>query len=110
MAVQNDFANYLLDELQTLGLVTSKQMFGGYGLFMNGLMFAMVTDETLYLKSGPEIDSLFDELNLPSFNYLRQGKQISLSYRLAPDSILDDPQELYEWALRSYQVAMVAST
>ena len=109
MATQNEFVNYLLDELQSLGLVTRKQMFGGYGLFMNGLMFALVTDETLYLKSGPEIDSLFDELNLPSFNYLRQGKQISLSYRLAPDSILDDPQELCEWVLRSYKVAMVAS-
>ncbi len=109
MATQNEFVNYLLEGLQSLGLVTSKQMFGGYGLFMNGRMFALVTDETLYLKSGPEIDSLFDELNLPSFNYLRQGKQISLSYRLAPDSILDDPQELCEWVLRSYQVAVTAS-
>lgn len=109
MATQNEFVSYLLEELQPLGLAASKQMFGGYGLFMNDLMFALVTDETLYLKSGPEIDSLFDELNLPSFSYLRQGKQISLSYRLAPDSILDDPQELCEWVRRSYQVAVAAS-
>lgn len=105
MSVQNEFVSYLLEGLQPLGRVTGRRMFGSYGLFMNGLMFALVTDETLYLKSGPEIDSWFDEQNLPSFIYQRQSKQIALGYRLAPDSLLDDPQELCEWALRSYQVA-----
>ncbi len=108
MARQSEFVKYILENMHGLGRVGARAMFGGYGIFMNDLMFGLVADDVLYLKTDEQINSIFDEKSLPHFIYYKQGKPTQMSYRQAPESVLDDPDEMINWASRSYAAAVRA--
>ena len=50
MAPRSDFVDFLLEGLQPLGAVSARRMFGGYGIYCEGVMFGLVADDALYLK------------------------------------------------------------
>jgi DNA transformation protein len=108
MAKQNEFVNYLVENMQTLGNVNARTMFGGHGIFLNGLMFGLVAEDVLFLKTDPQNNAFFEDRNLPHFVYEKKGKAMQMSYRQAPESALDDPDELHDWASRSYAAAVRA--
>jgi len=83
-------------------------MFGGFGVFHEGLMFAIVVNETLYLKTDVSGAQAFEELGLMAFEYLRAGKTVKLSYYLTPSELLDDPDALLVWSRRSIEAALRA--
>ncbi|MFD2265602.1 TfoX/Sxy family protein [Lacibacterium aquatile] len=74
-----------------LGPVRARPMFGGYGVYLDGLMVALVSGGELYLKSGPGNRSEFEALGLPLFTYMREGKRVALGYSLAPDGVHLEP-------------------
>jgi DNA transformation protein len=81
-------------------------MFGGYGIYHEGRMFALVTSDTLYLKSDAESAPHFDRLNLPPFTYMRQGKPMPMSYRQAPADLFEDREEAARWGWLAYESAL----
>ena len=76
MTVDSEFVEYLLELLEDFGDVNAKRMFGGFGMYRDGLMFGLVDKNTLFLKADDENRPDFEELDLPPFTYLRQGKPI----------------------------------
>ncbi|QJB57342.1 TfoX/Sxy family protein [Pseudodesulfovibrio sp. zrk46] len=108
-AQENEFLNYVLDLLQAMGAVKSRKMFGGYGIFMDGLMFAIIVDDVLYLKVDDESETRFAEEGLSHFVYNRQGKDVQMSFCLAPDSALEDVEVMNEWADVAFQSAVRAA-
>jgi DNA transformation protein and related proteins len=105
---EKEFAAYVVDLLQGVGPVYSRRMFGGFGLFLQGLMFGLITDNTLYLKVDDEIRADFDELGLQAFSYLKQGKT-KLSYFQAPEEAMDNPELMSEWGSKCYGAALRAA-
>lgn len=85
-------------------------MFGGYGIYHDGLMFALVTDDTLYLKADDTSRQQFIDRTLTPFTYEKQGKTIQLSYYQAPEEIYDDPDEAVYWAKQAFQAALNAKS
>ena len=85
-------------------------MFGGHGIYHDGLMFALVADDTLYLKADNSSKQRFIDKNLPAFEYDKKDKTIKLSYYLAPEEIYDDPDEAVYWAKLAYQAALSSKT
>jgi DNA transformation protein len=83
-------------------------MFGGYGIFYDGLMIGLVADDTLYLKVDLETEATFREHGLAQFGYPKAGKMIGMSFYLAPEEALDDPVEMREWAQLAYAAALRA--
>lgn len=81
-------------------------MFGGYGIFRDGLMFGLLHHDTLYLKADGENAQHFEELGLPQFEYIRQGRVTKLSYYRAPDVVIDDCEEAASWGRRSFAAAL----
>ena len=90
--------------------VTVKRMFGGAGVYCEGLMFGLVFDGVIFLK--------VDETSIPDFE--REGSQPfvytraksrgrvgrhSLSYWRLPERLHDDPDELAVWAARALAIA-----
>jgi DNA transformation protein len=69
-------------------------------------MFALVADDTLYLKADETIALHFTERDLEQFSYEKQGKAFKMSYYMAPEDIFDDPEEAKMWADRSYAAAV----
>jgi len=105
MAHRPEFIEYLLELLHDMGAIEARPMFGGYGLFYDGLMFALIADEVLYLKTD-EINRIdFENRDLRAFSYERKGKEILLSYNEAPGEVLDEPDEMCIWARNSIDAA-----
>lgn len=102
------FVDYLLELLDEFPAVTAKRMFGGYGIFREGLMFGLVADSTLYLKVDKENKANFEERGLEPFTYDGKGKPMQMSYHQAPEEALDNAEDMLEWAESAYAAALRA--
>ncbi len=99
----SEFTDHLHDVFARFGPVHARRMFGGYGLYHDGVMFGLVADDTLYLKVDDANVGTFEEAGLPPFEYRSGAKAIRMSYRLAPEHLMDDPDEAAAWARRSWE-------
>jgi DNA transformation protein len=99
MIASNSFAEFLREQLTPMGRVTMRRMFGKTGVFCNGLMFGMMTDNTLYVRVDEHNRTIFKEAeSAPPLNYEKKGQTIDLSFWRVPERLLDEPGELIVWA------------
>jgi DNA transformation protein and related proteins len=99
MVASDSFAEFLREQLAPLGCVTMRRMFGKTGVFCDGLMFGMVTENTLYFRVDDGNRAVFREAEaFPPLNYEKQGSTIDLSFWRAPERLFDEPDELVAWA------------
>ncbi len=110
MTNENEFVAYAVDLMQSIGPAYSKKMFGGHGIFLEGLMFALVADSDLYFKVDAENRSEFEALGLESFTYLKKGKSIQMSYCQAPEDVMEDITAMSVWANSGYKAALRSAT
>ena len=72
---EKEFTSYVVELMQSIGPVRAKAMFGGYGIFLEGLMFGLVTDSVLYLKVDKETENEFKKPeDLNRLRITRKGK------------------------------------
>jgi DNA transformation protein len=102
----SEFVEYLHEVFEAFGPIRTKRMFGGYGVYRDELMFALVANDLLYLKADVESAAHFEERGLKPFEYVKNGKRMNMSYFLAPEEIFDDPDEAKLWASRAYEAAL----
>ncbi|HEY0267702.1 MAG TPA: TfoX/Sxy family protein [Methyloradius sp.] len=100
-----EFTDFLDEVFRGFGDIRARKMFGGHGLYHDGVMFGLVINELLYLKADASISHYFEKRNLSQFEYTRGDKIVKLSYYLAPEEIFDDVDEAAIWARRSFEVA-----
>jgi DNA transformation protein len=106
---KKQFHDNIMNLLKPHGPITSRAMFGGYGIYYEKAMFACIVENELYFRINPEIESFFDEYRSKQFVYIYpDGKSIKLPYKTLPEVILNDENQLRQWILRSYQVALQA--
>ena len=80
-------------------------MFGGYGIYHQGIMFGLVADDNLYLKTDKSNKDIFIDAGLEPFTYDKGDKVITMSYYQAPEIIYDDPNEATIWAKLAFNAA-----
>ncbi len=102
----SEFVEFLKEVFEQFGPIQARKMFGGYGIYHKGVMFGLVADDTLYLKADKVTAKEFETRGLDPFEYDKGDKVVKMSYYLAPEEILDDPNEAALWAQRSYEVAL----
>lgn len=91
-------AEDLQRRLSTLGEITTKKMFGGYGIFESGKMFALVDSAGgVYLKA--------DDTNRGRFEEAGSKKHGRMPYFRIPDKVLNSESNLLEWSQASIVVA-----
>jgi DNA transformation protein len=104
----SEFVAYLDEVFELFGPISARRMFGGYGIYHEGVMFGLVADDTLYLKADDATRARFDERDLPPFQYDKNGKMVAMSYFLAPEELYEDRDVAREWATCAYQAAVQA--
>ena len=106
MVASDSFAEFLREQLAPLGRITLRRMFGKTGVFCDGLMLGMVTDNTLYFRVDDHNRAAFKEAEaFPPLSYEKQGRAIDLSFWRAPERLFDEPDELVTWARAALSAA-----
>ena len=104
MAVSETFVTWITDQLSEFGAIETKRMFGGVGLFKNGLMFGKIGGDIFRLK--------VDEYNRKDFEaygmkpYFSAKKKRGMPYWEVPHEIIENKKELVKWAHKSYDAAL----
>jgi DNA transformation protein len=98
MPVGAEFQDFVLDLLAPLR-PTARRMFGGVGIMRNGLMFALLSDDTMYFRVDEHTRRRFEEAGSSPFRYHRAGREVAIaSYYAVPDALYDEPDTLLAWA------------
>ena len=105
----SEFVTHVLDLLEPLGPVSARRMFGGYGIYLDRLMFALVADDTLYLKVDDQTRGEFVAAGLEAFRYSKKGKIYQMSYHAAPEDALENAELLRDWARKAIDAALRAA-
>ena len=109
MPVSAAYKTFIQDLLADFGPVSIRHMFSGAGVYADGVMFAIVVDDTLYLKADEDSAHAFTAEGKGPFTYRPKGRgPVALSYWEVPERLLDDPDELVAWTRRAHAVALAA--
>ncbi|HEY0837866.1 MAG TPA: TfoX/Sxy family protein [Azospirillum sp.] len=103
----SDFADLVCEILTPMGDVRARRMFGGWGVYLDGVMFALIADDTLYFRSDERTRTAYEAEGLPPFQPF-PDKPMRMPYHRAPDSALDDGAELLAWARPAFEAALRA--
>jgi DNA transformation protein and related proteins len=100
MPVSPEYLDYLIDQLKVFGPVTAKRMFGGAGLYHQGVFFGLVADDVLYFK--------VDERNRADYEAGGSGPfrpfgSYAMGYFEVPADVLEDPDELAIWSRKAFE-------
>ena len=107
MAVSAEFIEFIVEQLERLGPIRPRRMFGGMGLYLDDMMFGVVFDEELYFKVDDRNRGDYENEGMGPFTYeMSNGKSGSLNYYEVPERLYDDGDELAEWARKSVDVMM----
>lgn len=103
---QAAFADFVLEQMAEVPDVSKRAMFGGFGIYRGGLMFALIAQEHLYFKASDFLAEEFIALGLPPFVYASKGRSTALKYYQAPESVFEDAEQMAMWSQKSYQCAL----
>ncbi len=106
MSISNEYLKYVMDQLDSMGPITSKNMFGGAGIYHDNIFFALIANDTLYFK--------VDDSNRPDYEAAamvpfkpRVNKPYTMQYYQVPIDVLEDEERLKEWANKALEVAIL---
>lgn len=103
-----EFAEHVVELLSGFGDSSAKRMFGGYGIFREGLMFALIGDGELFLKVDDDNRAEFEARQLGPFTYQKDDKAAHLSYYACPEEAFRNPAAMARWAELGWGAAVRA--
>jgi DNA transformation protein len=107
MPTSEGFKTFIIGQLDQLPVVTSRHMFGGTGIYSEGLFFALIADDVLYFK--------VDDTNRPDFEaegmepFRPYNDERSMNYYQVPIDVVEDQEKLAEWARKALSIALGAA-
>ena len=110
--MKSTFADYVVNDLlNELGGIRARAMFGGFGIYKNDTIFAIIVDDELYYKVNDSNCKDFEALGSEPFVYTAKGdKRVAMSYWKLPSEIMDDREALIEWSEKALRVAHSGKT
>lgn len=99
------FCEAVLQHLNQVAPVTARAMFGGYGIYTEGVIFALIADEVLYFKVDDSNRHDYLNAGMRPFTYEGKGKPIEMSYCQLPDAVWQDLATLAVWVEKSATVS-----
>ncbi len=96
----------VLTHLNQVGAVTSRSMFGGFGLYLDGVMFALIAYDILYFKVDDSNRAEFMAAGMQPFTYEGKQKPVVMSYYQLPEAVLADVNALSIWVEKARTAAV----
>ena len=106
MAVSDDYRDFVLEQLAKAGRVAPRAMFGGVGLYLDGLFFALIDDDTLYFKVDDSSRARYERSESRPFCPFPDRPDQTMAYWQVPAEVLEDPDELAIWAREALGAAL----
>ena len=103
MAVSQEYRAWVLELLGRVGPVSGRAMFGALGLYLDGLMFGLVDDDTVYFKTDDTTRADFETAGSRPFRPF--GDARPMPYYELPADVLEDHDQLRSWTHRAVDVA-----
>ena len=103
MAVSESYRDFVLEQLGRVMPVTGKSMFGGVGLYADGLFFALIAEDRLYFKVDDTTRSDFERLGMEPFRPF--GEDSAMGYYEVPVDVVEDQMQLAPWMRQAINVA-----
>ena len=99
MSFDPGLVDWVSEALEPMGAVTFRRMMGGAVLYLDGIVFAVVDDGEIWLKSDAESDAVWDEAGCERFTFTgKDGRTEVMNYRRAPSDVYDEAEALQRWA------------
>lgn len=106
MKEDEGFVEFLRELLEPLGRVGMRRMFGGHGVYVDGLFIAIVIEGRLYLKVDDDTRRAFEGAGCAPFVYQGKAKPVEMSYWSVPEEALDSPEQMRPWARMAIAAAL----
>jgi len=106
MPLSPGFSEYVVELLAGLGRVQARRMFGGAGLFRDGVMFGVLIDDVAYFRVDDALQADLKGQGSVPWVYTRNGEAREMGYWRMPETAADDPDEAVEVARRSFAAAV----
>jgi DNA transformation protein and related proteins len=107
-------AAHVQDLFASFGAVDVRRMFGGAGVYADGVMFALVVRDAIYLKADESTVPAFESEGSQPFSYTTskgtQTQRVVMSYWQMPERLYDEPDELAQWSREALAVAQRSRT
>ena len=104
--MSHEYLDYLHDLFAAFAPINTRAMFGGHGVYRDGVIIGIVIDETLYPKVDLQTRATFEAEGCQPFVYEAKGKAVPMSYWTVPEDALDSPQDFRPWAQRAWEAAL----
>ncbi len=106
MAYDPDFGDWVREHFAALGPLEIKRMFGGAGVYANGLMFALLDDGVVWLKADETNAPPLIEAGARQFTFpTKDGQAMTMAYWSLPEPAMDDPDDAVSWARQAIEAA-----
>ena len=105
MALNEEFKNFVLDQLLGIGEFETKRMFGGLALLCQGSAFAKIKHDKVWLKVDDSNLSSFESYGMSQYTYGKDNSR-KLNFHETPIEVIEDRDKLKSWAKRSIEIAM----
>ncbi|CAH0533122.1 DNA transformation protein TfoX1 [Vibrio stylophorae] len=104
--MKKGYLEQILSVLEELGEIKSRSMFGGYGLYHEGFMFALIATDKVYLRASMELEKNFLAMGLEQYVYMKNGKPVALRYYLVPEQYLQPASAFLALVKEAIELAM----
>jgi DNA transformation protein len=102
------FEAFVVDQLSELGEVVPRKMFGGTGLYCDGIFFGLIARDQLYLKVDAATRGVFEAAGSTPFRPY-DDRPATMQYYVVPVEILEAAPDLVKWARRAVETAARAT-
>ena len=106
MAARSELLDHIVDQLAPLGDARGRRMFGGYGVYLDGLIIGLIAFDSIFLKVDDQNRPDFEAAGASPFSYDTKNGTITVTaYWEVPADVLDDSDQLRTWALKALAVS-----
>jgi len=99
---------WVAEQMAFVGGLRIRAMFGGYGIYQDDCMFALIADDRLYFKADATTRAEFEAKGLSPFTYVARGKSMTVQYFEAPPEVFEEQEAMRISVQKAYGAALKA--